>query len=627
MATSEHKFRPAADGHRDEAEAVSGLLPVENLTSAAREGRLPLFIDTLEVSTVFDQLARALYRTEHAHVLITGQKGVGKTATIREFARRSATGSIPFLRDQTFIWIDCQDVAPEDSRACLEAILSSFAGRQNTVLCLDGLASLLRRPLGGTNKSFLRAALNRAGLRVIGVLSRWEYNDLIGNDADLADFFTRIEIEEPREVHALQIISAAASGLSCEFGLKILPEAVERAAMLGSSYILSACQPAKSIRIIRRACENVHYEVAQLAKTREAVNASDVVSVVSHISGIPERTLSGNVESDDFEAMLGDAVLGQDLAVQTVATELRFIKSGLNEPAKPATVMLFAGLTGVGKTELAKRIAEIYSTSKRLQVYTMGNFTEPHSVSGIIGVPAGYVGHEAGGRLINDLISDPYSVFLLDEAEKAHPNVWKPFLNLFDEGWIVDQRGIKAYADRAVFILTTNAGGESIQQMTQTGKSRAEIEERIKAVLSKVRHERSSQPVFSPHFLARLRRIVVFEPLSEAAMIAIATKSIQNVLNTWWQKRQKHIIVSDKLIRHIGRSAFAINFKSGGQEGGRIVRRLIADLVEDPIQRNAAARTTEYQPATTIEVQFESGEETLEETCESLGPKTIVVFR
>jgi ATP-dependent Clp protease ATP-binding subunit ClpA len=125
-------------------------------------------------------------------------------------------------------------------------------------------------------------------------------------------------------------------------------------------------------------------------------------------------------------------------------------------------VLLFAGMTGVGKTELAKRIAELYSTSKRLTTYAMGNFTEPHSVSGIIGVPPGYVGHEDGGRLINELNADPYSVFLLDEAEKCHPNVWKPFLNLFDEGWIMGHRGVKAHADRAIFILTTNAGDKTI---------------------------------------------------------------------------------------------------------------------------------------------------------------------
>jgi ATP-dependent Clp protease ATP-binding subunit ClpA len=130
----------------------------------------------------------------------------------------------------------------------------------------------------------------------------------------------------------------------------------------------------------------------------------------------------------DYERDLGAAVVGQPQAVAAAASQLDAIKSGLPDPGKPASVMLFAGLTGVGKTELAKTLARFYSSSKRLQTYTMANFTQPHSVSGIVGVPPGYVGHEQGGRLVNDLNSDPYCVFLLDEAEKAHPDIWKLFL-------------------------------------------------------------------------------------------------------------------------------------------------------------------------------------------------------
>ena len=167
----------------------------------------------------------------------------------------------------------------------------------------------------------------------------------------------------------------------------------------------------------------------------------------------------------------------------------------------------------------------------------MGNYTEPHSVSGIIGVPPGYVGHEHGGRLINELNADPYSVFLLDEAEKAHPNVWKPFLNLFDEGWIEDQRGIRAHADRAIFILTTNAGDQTIAQMARSGRSEDEISEHVKNTLSRVRHERSSQPVFTPQFLARIRRILVFAPLNESAMTGICRKQVQTMQSLWKQHR------------------------------------------------------------------------------------------
>ncbi|MBI3864167.1 MAG: ATP-dependent Clp protease ATP-binding subunit, partial [Planctomycetia bacterium] len=309
----------------------------------------------------------------------------------------------------------------------------------------------------------------------------------------------------------------------------------------------------------------------------------------------PAETLRGDIDDTDYEQLLGSAVVGQEDAVGAVAKELRLIKAGITDPGKPASVLLFCGLNGVGKTELAKRLAEIYSVSKRLQTYTMANFIESHSVSGIIGVPAGYVGHDQGGRLINDLNADPYGVFLLDEIEKSHPDVMKPFLNLFDEGWIVDQRGIKACADRAIFIMTSNAGYEAISQMHQDRRPMDEIVEHVKNSLARVRNERSSQPVLSQAFLARIKRIVVFNPLTEDALRGIATILIDRVRHTWKQLRGKEVVIPDELVSHIARQGQRLNEKSGGREGGRGIRRLITDLIEDRIQRAAADAKHEYR--------------------------------
>src|SRR4029077_20166302 len=183
----------------------------------------------------------------------------------------------------------------------------------------------------------------------------------------------------------------------------------------------------------------------------------------------------GIAERSDYEQGLREVIFGQDHAVRAVATELGLIKAGMTDPNKPASVMLLLGQTGTGKTEMAKALARFYSTSKRLKTYTLGNCVEPHSVSTIIGVPPGYVGTDQGGRLINELNADPYCVFLLDEADKAHPDVLQPFLNLFDEGWVCDQRGVKGYADKSIFILTTNVGQRMIADMVQQGKDMSEI--------------------------------------------------------------------------------------------------------------------------------------------------------
>jgi ATP-dependent Clp protease ATP-binding subunit ClpA len=237
----------------------------------------------------------------------------------------------------------------------------------------------------------------------------------------------------------------------------------------------------------------------------------------------------------------------------------------------------------------------------------MGNFIESHSVSGIIGVPAGYVGHDQGGRLINDLNADPYGVFLLDEIEKSHPDVLKPFLNLFDEGWIVDQRGVKAYANRAIFILTSNAGYEAISQMHQDKRPMDEIADHVKNALARVRNERSSQPVLSQAFLSRIKRIIIFNPLERPAMLGIARLLIDRAVERWRLLRDKTVIVSDAIVEHIAGKGGELNEKSGGREGGRGIGRLIDDLVEDRIQRAAIASRPRYQSCRTIRLELDAG--------------------
>lgn len=563
-------------------EFLSGKLPVRDLTKEAAEGLLPRFIVSKHSGGdhVFRQIVKILYRRERRHVLVTGLRGIGKTATVVEVARRAAAGNPSFLKSHRFLWIDATHVGPEDSRSAVETILTASRDGGPTILCLDGVHSLIRRPNGLSNKPLLRAALEDQSLSVIGILPRWEYTELFASDADMVEIFNPVDISEPDEDQSIAIAMAAAERLAHEYSIDISADAVRRSVFLSSHFVLSECLPRKAIRILRQACDEISFSRSELCDSRSRVEDRDVISVTSQRTGIPESTLAGNAVAPDWEGALSRVVVGQPRAVACVANELRLIKAGLSHPAKPATVVLFAGMTGVGKTELAKCLAELYSSSKRLKNYSMANFTEGHSVSGIVGVPPGYVGHDQGGRLINDLNSDPYSVFLLDEAEKAHPNVWKPFLNLFDEGWIVDQRGVKASADRAVFVLTTNAGSEDVQQMSRDGRPIYEIEQRVTSILSRVRQERGAQPVFPPQFLARIKQIVVFQPLSRDAMVRIAAKLIRELQVRWQQRRDQELEVDDDVVEWLGHQANLVNEQSGGREGGRAVRKLIGNCVE-----------------------------------------------
>jgi len=578
-----------------------GLLPSEDLTWLARSGGLP---KAVKIDDYFDPITRALYRRSNNHVLVTGMRGVGKTTVVRELARRAATGEIDFLKQKRFLWIDCQNVTPAESKNKLEGIFAHVSGRSDLVLVLDGLGPLLRAESGGDNKPALRAALKEAQIQLIGVLSNWDYEELLSADEQFLESFNRVTIEEPEEDAAIEMVELAKVEMENEYRVIFGQNIVERTVRLSANFIMNERLPIKAIKILRRVCEDIDYRRTQLGETAETVTREDIEKVVSEISGVPQGTVSGTGEKIDFPEVLSKSIIGQEAAVNAVAEELRLIKAGLSDPGKPASVMLFAGLTGVGKSELAKTIAKIYSASKSLQTYTMGNFSEPHSISGIIGVPPGYVGHDQGGRLINDINSDPYCVFLLDEAEKAHPEVWKPFLNLFDEGWIVDQRGVKAFADRSIFILTSNAGQDIIARMIGEKKPMEKIIEKVKGKLSEFKHPSTQQPIFTPEFLARIKKIIIFKPLDEAAMEGICRILVKQMQKTWKEKREKTVIIPDNLIKHIAKQSHQENEKSGGKEGGRIVRKKISELIEVAIQQEASKREAEYKNCTKIELHF-----------------------
>jgi ATP-dependent Clp protease ATP-binding subunit ClpA len=670
----------------------AGILASEDLTYKARVGTLS---EALHFDIYFEPIIKALYRRENNNILITGQRGVGKTSLVYELARRAATGQIAFLKHKRFIWVDCRDVSPKDSRSKLEAIISFVGSRTDLIVCLDGFDSILRAEPDGNNKLFLRGMLKDKHVHVIGVMSTWAFDDLLASDHEMLKFFTRIDLQEPKKDVAIDIVKKKSLDLEREYKLVIKEKAIERAVTLSTNYIMSERLPTKAIDVLNRACEDADYERTQQGKTglilfdwnevpgkdtdklldllkqsyginwasqskmektsdgqtinlsfdknslsivlnaekNEAVlktnndkvyyftvkvtdgrpqicevisvTPSDVIRIISKISGVPAGTLSGLGDREaDYQKGLTLEVIGQEEAVKTVANKLRLIKSGGSEPGKPAAVMFFAGLTGTGKTELAKALATFYSSSKRLQTYTMGNFTQPHTISGIIGVPPGYVGYEQGGRLINDLNSDPYCVFLLDEAEKTHPDIWKPFLNLFDEAWVVDQRGVKAFGERAIFILTSNAGNEVISQMSLNNEPMSKITEKVKEALLKIRHDGITEPVFSPEFLARMGNIIVFKPLDEDAMKGICKKMVARMIRSWGEKKEKKLIIPENLIDYLAHESHLADKKSGFKEGGRIVAKKLVDMVELPIQQEIAEHDSNYETCTIVELTF-----------------------
>ena len=579
--------------------------PVDDLTDRVRDFGVSAdspFEGVSAYDTVFDAVARALHRRISRHVLLTGERGVGKSAVVAELARRAVLGRPAFLRDLRVVHLDYRHVPPDEARARLAALLDAVADRADLVVCVDGFANLLRPDRAGA-KAVLLASLATSRYRLIGLMTPREYDDLIADDPEYADYTTRVEVPEPDPDTAVQLLTHFALGLQDRFQVSIDRDAIRQAVNLTAGFVLNDHLPGKALAILHRVCEDADFDRTQAGRVRERITESDVVGAVAQISGVPEGTLSGVADRTDYERSLGEVVFGQPRAVREVATELGLIKAGMTDPSKPAGVFLFLGQTGTGKTELAKALARFYSASKRLKTYALGNCIEPHSVATIIGVPPGYVGHDQGGRLVTELNADPYGVFLLDEADKAHPDVLQPFLNLFDEGWVTDQRGVRAYAGKSIFVLTSNVGQRMIADWFAQGSSADEVVSKVREALPQIRHGKMDRPVFAPEFLARVKRVIVFQPLDREAMGGIARKQVQDIQQSWVERRGRRLDVPEGVIDLIASRAHALNEGSKGREGGRVVRRLVTDWVEAPLQRAMAARPDEYRSSTTVELQ------------------------
>jgi ATP-dependent Clp protease ATP-binding subunit ClpC len=578
----------------------------ENLTervrNAGRDGLSP-FDDNPAYAVFFDNFCRALHRSTPRHVLIIGERGVAEHAALLEMARRGISGRPPFLRDKQFMLVHCRHMPPDQVPMMIESVFMTAGASENIIICLDGLSNLLRScNLLEANRSMLLSALLRTACRIAGIVSGQEFEEYFSGDGELQEFFSTVPLLEPEPQAAKKLVRHFAAGLEVQFGMHIEDAAIDRSVVLSDSYILHERLPYKAVKVLRAVCDDMEYERTQNGSDCATITEAEVLAKISQISGVPVATLAGMGDGIDYHQSFRDVIVGQDHAINEVATELGLIKAGMIDAGKPASVIMFVGQTGTGKTETAKVLARLYSSSKRLKTFTLGNFSEPHSVSGIIGVPPGYVGHDQGGRLINELNSDPYGVFLLDEADKAHPDVMQPFLNLFDEGWIADQKGNRAFANRAIFILTTNVGQRQIADMWKSGKTIEEITSTARDLLARIRHSKSNRPVFTAEFLARIRRFVVFRSLDRNAMEGICHLIASNMQHDWLLKRQKVLELPESLVQAIGRRAFEIDEKAQGREGGRIVRKLIADVVEAKILRAISENPQAYRVCHIVQI-------------------------
>jgi len=523
-----------------------------DLTEAARAGRLdPVVGRDAEVDQVLEVLSR---RTKNNPVLI-GDPGVGKTAIVEGIAARIAEGAVPeTLRDRRIVALDLAGmVAGTRYRGDFEQRFTSMidevlAADREVVLFLDelhtviGAGSAEGAPMDAG--SMLKPALARGGLQLVGATTVEEYRRHLERDGALERRFQPILVQEPSVTDTVSILRGLRDRYEAHHRVRIADPALEAAARLSDRYLTDRFLPDKAIDLIDRAAARVRLgerggdragerggdragerlgeQAGEQAGERGTaspelpeVGATQVAEVLASLTGIPVAQLTA-VDRQRLlrlEELLGERVVGQRDAVQAVADAVRAGRAGLTHPDRPVGSFLFLGPTGVGKTELARALASaLFGAEDRLIRFDMSEFGERHTVSRLVGAPPGYLGHDQAGQLTDAVRRTPYTVVLLDEIEKAHPDVTDVLLQVLDAGRLTDARGRTANFANTVVILTSNLGAEALLVATAQGRSPEEIREPLMAGV---------RGRFRPEFLNRVDEIVLFSGLGHPELRAI----------------------------------------------------------------------------------------------------------
>ena len=542
-----------------------------NLNTQALAGKIDPLIGR---GKELERVIQTLCRRRKNNPLLVGEAGVGKTAIAEGLAWKIIKKDIPeVLANHQIYALDIGALLAGtkyrgDFEQRLKAILKQLLDDPNAILFIDEIHTMIGAGAasGGTldAANLLKPVLNTGQLKCIGATTFSEYRGIFEKDHALTRRFQKIDVPEASVDETVAILRGLKPHYEAHHGVKYTAVALTSAAELSARFINERNLPDKAIDIIDEA--GAAQRILPKSKQRKIISKKEIENVIAKAARIPSRSVS----SDDRNTLktlgrdLKTMVFGQDRAINTLSAAIKMARSGLGDPQKPVGSFLFSGPTGVGKTEVARQLA--YAMGIKLHRFDMSEYMEHHAVSRLIGAPPGYVGFDQGGLLTEAIIKQPYSVLLLDEIEKAHPDIFNILLQVMDHGTLTDNNGRKADFRNVVIIMTTNAGAESLAKTSMGFTKSSQAGDEIADI----------KRIFTPEFRNRLDAIISFSALDRDVILRVADKFLMQ-LEAQLHEKKVEAIFTNALKEFLAKDGF------DPVMGARPMARLIQDTIRSAL--------------------------------------------